>query len=112
MSLDVFAMHPVNGSAKSILSQKGVDAVDRPLTNEEMKTAIKRLREQREPIALKLGITNARQKKNFMYRFNTKNRSTRGYKKDRDAALEYIRLGQAIETFTKILAERKAEERG
>ena len=108
--LTVLNSEPINRQARVVTSQRHVATGDAPLTREELAHLTNRLQRKQRLLKLVLGIKTKAQHTNTLYKFNRKIPQFRGTKEPR-ALVEYVRVGQAIETINRELAELRGVRR-
>ncbi len=101
---------PVNRLAASVVSQRRTAAEDEPMSRDELCYLLDRLQRKQRLLKRVLGIANATQHRNVMYRASRGFRQFR-FEKEPRAFTEYRLLGQQMQGLIRGLAELKQQRR-
>lgn len=106
----VLTCAPLNGTAASVVSQKGCATHDTELSRSEIVEIKTRLERKQRLLKLTLGIDNKAKHVNLIYKFN-QGRTTARFKAEPRAVVEYVRIGREVHRMNMELADRARELR-
>ena len=110
---DIVASYPVNGVAKRVVRQHDISS-SIYATREDLCQQLERLRDRRVELKKLMGITNTRQQKNFMLRFNRYQRGKKPRKpkehKSWRLVQEYIDTGKNMLKITDEIRRKNQEQ--